>query len=60
MKVFDVAHLASQRASLKAEEMYQEIKTVIYSYSEEMPLALSIGVLEIVKKDLINEGLEDD
>jgi hypothetical protein len=58
MKPFDVAHLASKRSCYKASEMCEAIKEVIYSYSEEMPLALAIGVLEIVKIELIDEGDE--
>ena len=67
MNPFNVSHLATKRSCLKAEEMCNEIKMVIYSYSEEMPLALGIGVLEIVKEELISEaknealkGSEDD
>lgn len=56
MKPFDVAHLASKRSCHKAAEMCEEIKKVIYSYSGEMPLALALGVLEIVKKELVDEA----
>lgn len=55
MKPFDVAHLASKVSCYKAAEMCEEIKKVIYSYSEEMPLALALGVLEIVKKEITDE-----
>lgn len=55
MKPFDVSHLASKRASLKAAEMCEEIKQVIYNYSEEMPLALALGVLAIVKKEIMQD-----
>jgi len=55
MKPFDVAHLASKRSCYKAAEMCEEIKTVIYSYSEEMPLALAIGVLKIVEKEILDD-----
>lgn len=55
MKAFDVAHLGSKRACYKAAEMCEEIKNVIGQYEGEMPLALAIGVLEIVKKEIIDE-----
>lgn len=56
MKPFDVSHIASKRAAHKAAEMCEEIKTVIYSYSEEMPLALALGVIDIVKLEIIDEA----
>jgi hypothetical protein len=56
MNPFDVSHLASKRAAHKAAEMCEEIKTVIYSYSEEMPLALAIGVLKIVEKEILDDA----
>lgn len=55
MKAFDVSHLTSKRACLKAEEMCNRIKDVIHEYDEEMPLALAIGVLDIVKKEIMEE-----
>lgn len=55
MKAFDVSHLASKRACLKAEEMCNRIKVVIHEYDEEMPLALALGVLEIVKKEIVED-----
>ena len=55
MKAFDVSHLASKRACLKAEEMCNRIKGVIHEYDEEMPLALALGVLEIVKKEIVED-----
>lgn len=58
MGLFDVSHLASKRSSMKAAELCEEIKTVIYKYEGEMPLALTLGVLEIVKKELIDEHTE--
>lgn len=55
MKAFDVSHLASKRSCLKAEEMCEEIKKVIYNYSEEMPLALAVGVLHIVEREILDD-----
>lgn len=43
-----------------AEGMAQEIKDVIYKYHEAMPLATAIGVLEIVKDELIKEHIDKD
>ena len=43
-----------------AEGMAQEIKDVIYKYEEAMPLATAIGVLEIVKAELITEHIDKD
>lgn len=52
MKPFDVSHLASKRACIKAEEMFNRIMEVIHDYDGEMPLALALGVLDIVKTEL--------
>jgi hypothetical protein len=38
-----------------AEGMAEEIKEVIYKYSDSMPLATAIGCLEIVKIELLKE-----
>ena len=38
-----------------AEGMAEEIKDVVYKYREAMPLATAIGVLEIVKVELMQE-----
>lgn len=43
-----------------AEGMAQEIKDVIYKYHESMPLATALGVLEIVKAELIQEHQQGD
>lgn len=43
-----------------AEGMAKELKAVVYKYNEAMPLATAIGVLEIVKVELIREHEEDD
>lgn len=43
-----------------AEGMAEEIKGVVYKYQESMPLATAIGVLEIVKVELIQEHAEDE
>ena len=42
-----------------AEGMAEEIKEVVYRYSDAMPLATAIGVLEIVKAELMQEHQED-
>ena len=38
-----------------AGEMAEKIKAVIYEYSDRVPLALAIGVLEIVKTEVMGE-----
>ena len=38
-----------------AGEMSEKIKAVIYEYADRVPLALTIGVLEIVKIEVIND-----
>ena len=43
-----------------AEGMAEEIKDVVYRYHESMPLATAIGVLEIVKAELMQEHQEDE
>ena len=43
-----------------AEGMAEEIKDVVYKYQEAMPLATAIGVLEIVKVELMQEHAEDE
>jgi predicted outer membrane lipoprotein len=46
------------------EGMAEELKQVIYKYHGSMPLATAIGVLEIVKAELMqdhkNESNDDD
>ena len=36
-----------------AGEMADKVKAVIYEYSDKVPLALAIGVLEIVKIEIM-------
>ena len=43
-----------------ANGMAEEIKDVIYRYHESMPLATAIGVLEIVKVELMQEHAEKE
>lgn len=43
-----------------AEGLANELKDVIYKYSESIPLATAVGVLEIVKVELIREHTEED
>jgi hypothetical protein len=60
MKPFDVSHIASKRSAVRAEEMCKELKSVIYNYENEMSLALALGVLDIVKKELIDEHIQGE
>ena len=43
-----------------AEGMFDEILALIGTYSESMPVATAIGVLELVKVQLINDHGDDD
>jgi hypothetical protein len=43
-----------------AEGMTQEVLDVIYKYSDTMPFATALGVLEIVKWQLLQEHMTDD
>lgn len=38
-----------------AGEMAERIEAVIYEYADRVPLALAVGVLEIVKRELLEE-----
>ncbi len=53
-------HKTSQTAL--AEGMAAEILEVIYRYHESVPVVLALGVLEVVKQELIDEhiGLGED
>ena len=55
MKAFNVTHLANKQACKRAENMYHGIRNVIREYDDELPLPLALGVLDIVKKELIEE-----
>lgn len=55
MKPFDVSDLARNASCSKAQEMCERIKEVIYDYGGDVPLALAVGVLEIVKKEIMEE-----
>lgn len=46
------AHRASKSQSLKAEAMLQDVLAAVYKYSEEVPLALALGVLDIAKDEI--------
>lgn len=38
-----------------AEELAVQIKGLIYAYSGQIPLALAVGVLRIVEKEILDE-----
>lgn len=46
--------IASKPHAIIAGEMADAIKEVIYSYSDKIPLALAIGVLRIVEKEILD------
>jgi hypothetical protein len=43
-----------------AEGMFEEIMAVIEQYSESMPVATAIGVVELVKVQLIHDHMSDE
>ena len=45
--------IASKPHAEMAGEMADEIKEVIYKYEQKVPLALAIGVLRIVEKEIL-------
>lgn len=53
-------HKTSQTAL--AQGMTDEILEVIYQYHEAVPVVLALGVLEVIKQQLIVEhtGVEED
>ena len=50
------AHQESKSQALKAEEMLNQIKDVVYEYAEIVPLALAVGVLDIAKDEIKEES----
>ncbi len=48
-----------KRATDVSEELRDQIKAAIYSFSGQMPLATAIGVLEIVKKEILEESANE-
>jgi hypothetical protein len=49
-------HLASKRQCYAAAEMADDIKAAIHKHDDKVSLALALGVLEIVKKELIESN----
>lgn len=45
-----------KRPTEHAEAMAEDIKAAVYAYSDKVPLALAIGVLDIVKRELMDEA----
>lgn len=43
-----------------AQGLTDEILTLIHKYDESMPVVTVLGILEVVKQQLIQEHLEDD
>ena len=58
MKAFDVSHMASKRICKRAEMLCNEVKECIHKYDDEMPIALVLGILDIIKKEIV-EDCED-
>jgi hypothetical protein len=47
---------ASKPHAQIAGEMADEIKAVVYKYENKVPLALAIGVLRIVEKEILDSA----
>ena len=45
--------IQSKQQTDLAGEMSEKIKEIIYSYEAQVPLALAIGVLRIVEKEIM-------
>lgn len=52
-------HLGSKAQCHIAEKMSEEIEAAIMRYSDQIPLALAIGVLNIIGNELINRHSYD-
>ena len=48
--------IASKGHAQIAGELADEIKAIIYKYDQKIPLALAIGVLRIVEKELLDDA----
>lgn len=46
--------IASKPHAQMAGELADEIKAVIYKYEQKIPLALAVGVLRIVEKEILD------
>lgn len=49
--------IANKPHAIIAGEMADEIKKVIYGYSEKIPLALAVGVLRIVEIEIVQNNI---
>lgn len=47
--------IAGMRPEDRSGEMAARIKALVYEYSEKMPVATAVGVLEIVKAEILDE-----
>ena len=48
--------IATKPQAQRAAEMAEEIKAVIYKHANTVPLALAIGVLRIVERELMDDN----
>ena len=48
-------HTASKTQSALAAKLAGEIKDLIHTYDDQIPLALAIGVIRIVERELIDD-----
>jgi hypothetical protein len=48
--------VASKPYTQIAAELAEQIKELIYAQADRMPLALAVGVLRIVEKEILDEA----
>lgn len=53
-------HLAIKSHCMMAGEMSVEIRDTLMKYQGKVPVALAVGVLDIVKQELIDEHKEQN
>ena len=52
--------IASKSHAYIAAELADDINSAIYKHADTIPLALAVGVLEIIKSELISAGKEGE
>ena len=50
---------ASKREALMAADMADQIKEVIYDYAGKVSLALAVGVLRVVEREIMDDQLQE-
>lgn len=55
MKQITVFEGGGQKAHEAAGELADRVKALVYEYADKMPVATAIGVIEVVKIEILNE-----